>query len=213
MEGQQHLQALVDLLGISKERAVKITLATLRSFASLNSSPSSGGEESDKENTNDKEEDSGGKTDSRDSEDLRSLLGTKDLFSLVLNRNRRQFIARLRVITECLRLEQEYKSSDGDDDDDDGADEGIGKACSSLLDKIDASLVVNGNERGLFQLLLGLATGPSLPGLGDGRELPYSVGKLAGGGGSTNQSSSLAIGTEESNLAIRNEAAEALLML
>jgi len=215
MEGQQHLQALVDLLGISKERAVKITLATLRSFASLNSSPSSGGEESDKENTNDKEEDSGGKTDSRDSEDLRSLLGTKDLFSLVLNRNRRQFIARLRVITECLRLEQEYKSSDEkDDDDDDDDDEGIGKACSSLLDKIDASLVVNGNKRGLFQLLLGLATGPSLPGLGDGRELPYSVGKLTGGvGGSTNESSSLAIGTEESNLAIRNEAAEALLML
>ncbi len=40
-EGQQHLQAVMDLLGISRERAVQLTLATLRSFASLNSSSSS----------------------------------------------------------------------------------------------------------------------------------------------------------------------------
>jgi len=234
-EGQQHLQAVVDLLGISKERAVKITLATLRTFASLNSSAEEGGGESDKENddaNDDDDDDEGGnnKNTNRDSntdssEDLRSLLGTKELFSLVLNRNRRQFLARLRIITECLRLEQEYKSNIGGDDDneeeddDDGLStkdhEGIGKSCSSLLDEIDASLVVNGNKRGLFQLLLGLATGPSLPGLGDGRELPYSVGKLTGGG--TNQNTSLdmtnTVGAEESNLAIRNEAAEALLVL
>ena len=220
-EGQQHLQAVVDLLGISKERAVKITLATLRSFASLNSnSSSSGGEDSDEENED--KEDGGGNNstttttaDSRDA-DLRSLLGTKDLFSLVLNRNRRQFIARLRVITECLRLEQEYKSNEGEEEEDQDEDEGIGKACSALLDAIDESLVVNGNKRGLFQLLLGLATGPSLPGLGSGKELPYAVGKLTGGG-NTDQNSSFAmtntLGAEESNLAIRNEAAEALLVL
>ena len=208
-EGQRHIQAVVDLLGISKERAVKITLMTLRSFASLNSSSStSGGEESDKEN-NDGDDGEGGK-------DLRSLLGTKDLFSLVLNCNRRQFIARLRIITECLRLEQEYKSSGGDDEDGPNTEDGkVGKACSTLLDKIDASVVVNGNNRGLFQLLLGLATGPSLPGLGDGRELPYSVGKLTGT--TANQSNPAVtvdnIGAEESNLAIRNEAAEALLVL
>lgn len=221
-EGQQHLQAVMDLLGISQERAVQLTLATLRSFASLNSSTSSDGGEQESEDKENKKSDGSSSKDADGGEaDLRSLLGTRDLFSLVLNRNRRQFIARLRVITECLRLEQEYKSgSEGEDDD--GDHEGVGKACSALLDKIDASLVVNGNKRGLFQLLLGLATGPSLPGLGSGREFPYSVGKLTGGGESTSQSgvssSSLAImknalGAEESNLAIRNEAAEALLML
>lgn len=204
-EGQLHLQAVMDLLGISKERAVKITLASLRSFASLDSAAASAaGEESDKEN-----EDDG--TGNRDS-DLRSLLGTRDLFSLVLNRHRRQFIARLRVITECLRLEQEYKSSDNNDDDASNHDyEGIGKICTTLLDEVDASLVVNGNKRGLFQLLLGLATGPSLPGLGNGREMPYSVGKLTNGGNRSHFSNT--IGPDESNFAVRNEAAEALLML
>lgn len=212
-EGQLHLQAVMDLLGISKERAVKITLASLRSFASLDSAASTAaaGEESDKENKDDGKNNNAQNPGSRDS-DLRSLLGTRDLFSLVLNRHRRQFIARLRVITECLRLEQEYKSSDNNDDDASNDDyEGVGKMCTALLDEIDASLVVNGNKRGLFQLLLGLATGPSLPGLGNGREMPYSVGKLTNGGNRSHFSNT--IGPDESNFALRNEAAEALLML
>ena len=225
MEGQLHLQAVVELLGISKERAVKITLATLRSFASLNPSSGSGrknfGEGGGPGNNNDSY--------SGDfSSDLRSLLGTRDLFTLVLNRHRQQFLARLRIITECLRLEQAYnKSGNGDDDDDDVNDddgssnnydyyEGISKTCSTLLDEFDSLLVVNGNKRGLFQHLLMLATGPSLPGLGDGRELPYSVGRLTTTGREYQRNLSATNGMgldQESNLAIRNEAAEALLML
>ncbi|KAL9184106.1 hypothetical protein ACHAXT_002192 [Thalassiosira profunda] len=190
-EGKVHVRALVDLLGISEERAVKITLASLRSFATADGASQSGSGDSDKEN--DKEDEAGSEQESR----LRSLLGTKALFQRVLLRHRQQFLARLRIVTESLRLEQEA----------DAASSSVANACKGFLDGLDATLMVNGQKRGLFHRLLRLAAGPPLPGMGAG-EFPSSVDKLRGGGQET-----VGLGGEETLLAVRTEAAEALLVL
>lgn len=226
-EGQIHLRALVDLLGITEERGVKITLAALRSFASV-SSPDKGstddGSSTDKDGgattTTLADSSSSSSSGGGQEEKLRSLLGTKDLFNRVLDRHRHQFLARLRVVTECLRLEQEYSTSSGGDDDDEDDDEEnkqkVGKSCAHFLDTLDSQTTLNGKKRGVFQLLLRLATGPSLPWMGGGSELPYSVGKLRGGhtGYDASNTMSGVIGHDESSLlAIRNEASEALLVL
>jgi len=221
-QGQLHLRALVDLLGIPQERAVKITLASLRSFASVStagappaaSTPTSSGTATDpvtSPSNNDANE-SDKENDNRDAVEqeskLRSLLGTTELFHRVLLRHRKQFLARLRVVTESLRLEQEMANEEG-------GRKSMAKSCSDFLDLLDSKQTLGGSEkRGLFQLLLRLATGPPLPGLG-AMELPHSVSKLLQSSGSNgNQSNSNILeGGKETLLAIQNEASEALLVL
>lgn len=184
-EGQAHISALVDLLGITKERAVKITLSALRSFALVNKST---GEDSDKENESEDDDSS-----------LRSLLGTTDLFYRVLSNHRNQFLSRLRIITECLRLEQECRQQE----DGQGGDN-VGEACSNFLDGLDIGMTVNGAKRGIFKILVSLAAGPTIPGIGGSFEMPSSVARLRGSSGNTS--------TNEEALCTRTEAAEALMV-
>ena len=184
--GEAHISALVDLLGITKERAVKITLSALRSFASVNKSS---GEDSDKENESSEDDDSS----------LRSLLGTTDLFYRVLSNHRNQFLSRLRIITECLRLEQECQQQE----DGQGGDN-VGEACSAFLDGLDTGMTVNGAKRGIFKILVSLAAGPTLPGIGGSFEMPSSVARLRGSFSDTS--------TNEEVLYTRTEAAEALMV-
>ena len=279
-EGKAHIAALVDLLGVSKERAVRMTLASLRTFAKISTTTAT----TSTANTaisddNDNHEDDDGTTNNNNNKNtntggihsptspsftttfspeqeaaarLRSLLGTKELFRQVLHFHRREFLIRLRILTECLRLEQEgkevAKSNDDEDDDEDGdgltkgrgKNWGISTSCARLLDQLDARLLIDircsggssssgssTNEllrRGIFHVLLKLATGPALPGLG-GRELPYSVGKLRGNSSSTSAIGGgggaaagedlehLLSGSAEILHAIRQESAEALLVL
>ena len=183
--GQAHITALVDLLGITKERAVKITLSALRSFASVNKSS---GEDSDKENESEDDDSS-----------LRSLLGTTDLFYRVLSNHRNQFLSRLRIITECLRLEQEFRQQE-----DGQGGNNVGEACSTFLDGLDMGMTINGAKRGIFKILVSLAAGPTIPGIGGSFEMPSSVSRLRGSFSSTS--------TNEEALFARTEAAEALMV-
>lgn len=250
-DGKAHITALVDLLGISRERAVRMTLASLRTFAIVTTTTSTtttssdgGGAAEDGEDATTASTSAGIHSPSSSSTSqaqataaeqeirLRSLLGTQELFRRVLHFHRQEFLIRLRIITECLRLEQEDKADDNDHGDNDGEQQGgvdatksrrgISHSCARLLDHLDARLVVahgsnrtnHGHRRGIFQILLKLATGPALPGLG-GIELPYSVGELRGsdsaavGGGLE----TLLSGSTEILHAVRQEAAEALLVL
>ncbi|KAL7468395.1 hypothetical protein ACHAXS_008626 [Conticribra weissflogii] len=226
--GQRHLSAVCDLLGVTKERGVKLTLAALRTFASASASVSVNNKNDANENSSsdgDNERDSN-ENEREQQEKLRSLLGTKELFDRVIERHRGQFLARLRILTECLRLEQGYSGENEHDNNN------TGKACASLLDTLDGKMTLganNGKKRGLFHLLLRLACGPALPGMSrrvsDGG-LPQSVARLDGtssfgvvGRGSRRGAASRAAenwdghGSDEFLLAVRTEATEALLVL
>jgi len=186
--GKAHVTAIMDLLGLTQTRAVQLTLATLRSFASLSSSSSSSSS-----SANDDDDDN----EEQEGEKLRSLLGTRELFSRVLNHHKTQFINRLLIITECLRLEQEYSntaanaSNDrevGSNDESEGRTKKmhrLGQSCTNFLNTIDSSTTTSNDNkrRGLFQLLLRLACGPALPGLGNTVDYPSSVNNLSRGGG------------------------------
>lgn len=260
-EGKAHITALVDLLGVTRERAVRMTLASLRTFAMVTSSTTTSNSNtlSNKGGTEDDDEDDTTVTNIKTTAGihspsssstsqaqataaeqeirLRSLLGTQELFRRVLHFHRQEFLIRLRIITECLRLEQEGKADDNDHDgNDDGEQQGgvdatksrrgISHSCARILDHLDARLVVahgsnrtnHGHRRGIFQMLLKLATGPALPGLG-GNELPYSVGKLRGNSNSTGGAGSgggletLLSGSTEILHSVRQESSEALLVL
>ena len=145
----------------------------------------------------------GGGNERKESLRLRSLLGTAELFDRVLARHRAQFLARIGVVTECLRLEQERSDGghEGDEDDGDGDSGGgrrgvggaVGRSCARFLDSIDSELLASDNDRdgrratatrkrGLFRLLLRLSCGPDLPGMGAPR-CPQSVDDLRGASG------------------------------
>lgn len=179
--GKVHVTAIMDLLGLTQNRAVQLTLATLRSFASLSSSSLSSSSPNDDINDNEEEE---------EGEKLRSLLGTRELFSRVLNHHKTQFINRLLIITECLRLEQEYSNTTASNqeviiNESEGRTKKmhqLGQSCTNFLNTIDLSTTSNDNKRrGLFQLFLRLACGPALPGLGNSVDYPSSVNNLLRG--------------------------------
>lgn len=229
--GKAHVRALVDLLDIGEGRVVRLTLASLRSFASAGTTTASPAVDDDDDDDDD-----------RESLRLRSLLGTVELFRRVLLRHRAQFLARLGVVTECLRLEQEERAEDDDYDRDDGKGlvprkrKDVGRSCARFLDALDSSLLVPNDDRGmgttatttaarkrgLLRLLLRLSCGPSLPGMG-ASEYPRSVDDLRGGGGDIVVvvgvvsggfgAGPIAGGDDECHLAVRAVAAEALSVL
>lgn len=225
--GRRHLAAMCDLLGVTKERVVKLTLAALRTFASASASVNANSKNDATENSSsDGDNATDPEIEREQQEKLRSLLGTKELFDRVMERHRRQFLARLRIITECLRLEQDYSDENEHDNN------RVGKACASLLDSLDGRMVLgenDGKKRGLFHLLLRLACGPALPGMSrqvTGGGLPQSITRLDGassfdvvGRGLRRGAASRAEGkgdgneSDEFSLAVRNEATEALLVL
>ena len=199
--GRAHVGALVDLLDVPPARAARLTLASLRSFAAAggNNAPAEdGAAPSPPAAAPDGEE-------SR----LRSLLGSTDLFRHVLRYHRSRFLARLRVVTESLRREQERSADTG------GQEGRAGASCAAFLDGLDGRYALEDRKRGLLRLLLRLAAGPPLPGMGAG-ELPHSVSRLRGGVGLGEAGGAGGGGAEEENtflLAVRHEAAEALLVL
>jgi len=228
-EGQIHIRALSDLLGISDERAVQITLASLRTFAATvnggtannippsTSTPTNNSGDNKNEPVTTPESNSDNKenksqSSSEEESKLRSLLGTTQLFQHVLSYHRLQFISRLRIVTECLRLEQEF--NEHDDDNVESYEIIIGRCCKQFLNGLDSKLKLNNsNNRGLFYLLLRLSTGPSLFGLGS-LDLPHSISKLYGNNNNNNTTTNVVLqGSEETILSIHTESSEAMLVL
>eukprot|EP00804_Cyclotella_cryptica_P013309 CCRYP_019813-RB/>CCRYP_019813-RB protein AED:0.01 eAED:0.01 QI:366/1/1/1/1/1/3/407/2502 len=196
-EGKSHLRALMDRLGVGRERAVQLTFGTLRSLLEHDAG----------------EHESGvGLDDDERERFLRSLLGTRRLFDQAVSRFRRQFVERLRIFVECLRLDQEVRASA------DAGGHGVatqsGRDIARFLDSIDARTSINGKKRGLLQFLFCLAAAP-LP-QGFGANLPYSVSKLrtnniiSGAGMVVDQAGDY---DEIVAMTVRKEAVEALLLL
>jgi hypothetical protein len=115
--GMNHLTATSALLRISQERAVQVTMGALRSIAVLHSSGSSSlttndgsitpipkpeGEEEKKEEVGCADSSSLNKNNN-----FASLLGSRELLVKTMLFHYQQRFARLSVITECLRLEQD----------------------------------------------------------------------------------------------------------
>ncbi|KAL7485925.1 hypothetical protein ACHAW6_011512 [Cyclotella cf. meneghiniana] len=200
LEGKAHLRAVVDRLGVSRERAGQLTFGALRDWL--------------EQHADDNE--SGGDLDDDDRERfLRSLLGTRRLFNQVVSRYRRQFVDRLRIFIECFRLDQEFRASAGNNQhhDADAGQHGLEKDIAKFLDSIDARTTINGKNRGLFHFLLCLAAAP-LP-QGFGRNSPYSVSKLTAN--NVNSSAGIAVDEAEDydeidSMTVRKEAVEALLL-
>eukprot|EP00957_Ditylum_brightwellii_P028736 2170606-Ditylum_brightwellii.AAC.1 len=144
-KGRDHLSAVRGLLRGSvpdDASAVRLSMSALRSLASVGGEgdvTATGGSSDGDGNSN-----NGGLR-------LRSLLGTRRLLTLVVEHHHRQTLARIRAITECLRIEQ--------DQDDEGVNQSLRDSCVELLDSIDASYESGGNRRGLFRFLLTIACG------------------------------------------------------
>lgn len=86
---------------------------------------------------------------------LQNLLGTRRLVEQVMEYSYQQRLARIHIITECLRLEQQQ-----DQEDDDGNPSGQNNnngAIVSILNSIDSTYSCQGNQRGLFRYLLAIA--------------------------------------------------------
>jgi hypothetical protein len=125
-DGKLHIFATASILGLSKTTALQLTLSALRSVVP------------------------------KDKPHFESLLGTRALLEKVMDHYYRQRVARLSIIAECLRMEQD---DDGDDDDDSGTRNRY--KIVAVLDSLDAKSVDDdGKKRGLFRFLLSTASQP-----------------------------------------------------
>mmetsp|Transcript_30350 Transcript_30350/g.33972 ORF Transcript_30350/g.33972 Transcript_30350/m.33972 type:complete len:365 (+) Transcript_30350:123-1217(+) len=88
-EGEKHLSATTALLGLSRQRSVQVTMGALRSVDTT-----AGNSSKDKD-------------DKHKNDNFSSLLGSRELLVKTLTHHHRQRSARLSVLTECLRLEQD----------------------------------------------------------------------------------------------------------
>lgn len=201
--GKLHLRALMDTCDISSERGVQLTFGTLTSL--LSSSTLNNYYTNDNDG-NDDVLDDGGEDEEERANTLLSQLGTRSLFDKCTSRYRFQFLTRVRILLECLRVDQEGRAA-SDSDNVEGGDGGaIGEEVSKFLSAIDSRTVINGHKRGLFHFLLQLATGP-LPEVFSVASVAYSAQQLSGPGAGYD--------TEEELIAlnIRKEAVESLLVL
>ncbi|OEU06245.1 hypothetical protein FRACYDRAFT_255621 [Fragilariopsis cylindrus CCMP1102] len=99
-EGEKHICAITSLLGLSRKRAVQVTMGALRAVdttSSSNSSSSSSHQTQNKENDDEYS----------NNDNFSSLLGSRELIVKTMTYHHRQRSARLSILTECLRLEQD----------------------------------------------------------------------------------------------------------
>ena len=156
-EGKRHLAATSAFLDLSEQRAVQATMGALRSVDAA-------GDGNDKEAAN-----------------FSSLLGTRELLAKTVAHHHKQRSARLSVLAECLRLEQDPSSS---------LREIVGE---KLLDPLDASTESGNRKRGLFRSLVVVACRPDpIPkreALEPAKSLSGSYGAIAGGDTTADQTS------------------------
>jgi len=135
--GKKHLTAVTSLLGLSNQRAVQVTMGALRSVDTAGEpAPGTGATSAtNKDSSND---------------NFSSLLGTRELLAKTVAYHHKQRSARLSVLAECLRLEQDITSPIQ------------AVTTQTLLDPLDASIesTTRKNKRGLFKNLLVVACIP-----------------------------------------------------
>ena len=173
--GTRHLEATTALLGLSKQRAVQVTMGALRSVdvdteGNSNSQQQQDEEEGDNSTSGNNTESNkkskkkskpDGSTNSNananinnnGNDNFSSLLGTRELLAKTVAYHHKQRSARLSVLAECLRLEQDPSSSIR------------GVITQTLLDPLDDATTMtttsNSNQkRGLFKSLLVAACVP-----------------------------------------------------
>jgi hypothetical protein len=130
-QGRLHLEATASILSISKMKAVQVTLAYIRSATitvSIGNQP----------------------TNFEKSIQLQSLLGTRSLVYRVTEYYYKQQLARVSVISECLRLEQQLENENTIVHD---VTNSIGPIVA-ILDSLDGMSKLHDKDRGLFQILL-----------------------------------------------------------
>ena len=137
-EGEKHINAITSLLGLSRKRAVQVTMGALRAVDTTSSSSSS----SSHQNQNKENDDEYSNNDN-----FSSLLGSRELIVKTMTYHHRQRSARLSILTECLRLEQDESYPIRD------------IVTKELLDPLDSSFSNNAaaatdNARGIFKSLL-----------------------------------------------------------
>jgi hypothetical protein len=135
-EGEKHISAITSLLGLSRKRAVQVTMGALRAVDTTSSNSSSSSHQN--QNKDDDEE--------YNNDNFSSLLGSRELLVKTMTYHHRQRSARLSILTECLRLEQDESYPIRD------------IVTKELLDPLDSSFSNNAaatdNARGIFKSLL-----------------------------------------------------------
>jgi len=147
-EGKKHLEATTALLGLSRDRALQVTMGALRSVDTTKKQDETIVATKTQPNKIDN-------NNSTSNDNFSSLLGTRELLKRTLDYHHRQRSARLSVLTECLRLELDPSYPIR------------GVVQTVLLDPLDETFVVanNANDasavaRGLFKSLLIVACRP-----------------------------------------------------
>ena len=151
-EGKAHLRAVSQLLGLSANDAARITLSALAAHRSL-------GTNSTTTTTS---------TSSLD-DDPRHWIGSRALLEMVLEYGYTQRTARLQLVAECLRLEQQQpQDSSNNDNENKNDDVWRDEVLVPVLQQVDGNLTVQDpfeekalpRHRGLFRLCVSLATQP-----------------------------------------------------
>ena len=123
--GARHLAATSALLAVGEGRAVSLTLAALRTVAGnrgagggaggmgVGKKEEGGGGGTGAAAEEKKDDDAAGPGPGAGGPSLRSLLGTGTLLEAVRSHHHSQRLARIRVVAECLRIEQEGGADGG----------------------------------------------------------------------------------------------------
>ena len=123
--GKNHLQATAALLSVSQRTVVSLTLGALQSQITTTHGKSN-------------------------NQEFQSLLGTQRLLLKVLEYHHQQRIARMSVLAECLRVEQDSESP-------------YREAVEQTLNKLDDGMTATNtsSKRGLFGLLVSATAAPT----------------------------------------------------
>lgn len=139
--GRLHLDATMDLLAVSKLQAVQLTLATMRAIVSLSSVETDSSSYSSNAH-------------------FQALLGTRTFLATVSEYHYKQRLARMSVITELLRLEQEQQNDVETDKQRKNQNHRFLDSIQTALLILDKKEIVDGNNRGLMRLLLSSSCQP-----------------------------------------------------
>jgi hypothetical protein len=215
--GTKHLEATTALLGLSKQRAVQVTMGALRSVdvdtegnnsqqqQQQQQQQEEGGSSSGNNNESNKKSKKKSKPDgngngnnninnngnnninNNGNDNFSSLLGTRELLAKTVAYHHKQRSARLSVLAECLRLEQDPSSSIR------------GVIAQTLLDPLDDATTTTttnnrNRKRGLFKSLLVAAClpdpAPKREALEPAKSLSGSYSTIGNSNGSSNNDSS-----------------------
>ena len=219
--GRHHLLAVMEACDVSRGRAVQLTFAALLSVMEEDQSHdfATGTSTNNSNNNNEEEEE-------RAATLLSRHLGSRELYERCVSIYKLSYLERVRVVLECLRLDQEGRANDDNNDDNVRNDNGGISEVTKYLNTIDSYYTYKSEnkmkQRGILVFLLRLVGSP-LPRVfftannhhHDQTMMSYNASQLSDNNSSSHTNKSYWDRDNDTivALSIRKEALEALLLL